>query len=207
MTTTPDVTPNRRGARSRQVVLDAAERVMARDGYEAATVARIVAEAGIPPSSIYHYFGSKEGILLAVLERGAQRFLDALPEGEPPPGPRVQRVRVLVTVIGSTLERRPDFLRLLIALATQPPAAGNGEVRAVINRVRAVAIERLAAQLAAIFAVGADAPVTRDLARFAMAAFDGAFVAYQASPDMRLGQTLAYLPEALVAIARRARVG
>jgi hypothetical protein len=40
-----------------------------------------------------------------------------------------------------------------------------------------------------------------------MAAFDGAFVAYQASPAMRLGQTLAYLPEALVAIARRARAG
>jgi hypothetical protein len=48
--------------------------------------------------------------------------------------------------------------------------------------------------------------VARELARFAMAAFDGAFVAYQASPDTRLRQTLAYLPEALVAIARRARV-
>ena len=67
MATTTEVTPNRRGVRSREAVLDAAERLMAEQGYEAATVARLVEEAGIPPSSIYHYFGSKEGVLLAVM--------------------------------------------------------------------------------------------------------------------------------------------
>ena len=49
-----DVTPNRRGVRSRELVLDAAERVMAEHGFEAATLARVVAEAGIPMSSVYH---------------------------------------------------------------------------------------------------------------------------------------------------------
>ncbi len=44
----PGVTPNRRGIRSRELVLDAAERVMAEHGYEAATLARVVDEAGIP---------------------------------------------------------------------------------------------------------------------------------------------------------------
>ena len=42
-----EVTPNRRGLKSRELVLDAAERVMAADGFEAATVARVVGEAGI----------------------------------------------------------------------------------------------------------------------------------------------------------------
>jgi hypothetical protein len=42
MATRPDVKPNRRGARSREVVLDAAERVMAEHGPRAAT-ARIYA--------------------------------------------------------------------------------------------------------------------------------------------------------------------
>ena len=67
--------------RSRELVLDAAERVMAEHGFEAATVARVVEEAGIPPSSVYHYFGSKDGILLAVMERGADRFFADLPPG------------------------------------------------------------------------------------------------------------------------------
>ena len=52
---------------------------MAEHGYDAATVAALVDEAGVPASSIYHYFGSKEGVLLAVMERGAERFFEALP--------------------------------------------------------------------------------------------------------------------------------
>jgi AcrR family transcriptional regulator len=40
----PGAKPNRRGVKSRELVLDAAERVMAEHGYEAATVARVVVE-------------------------------------------------------------------------------------------------------------------------------------------------------------------
>ena len=79
MATRADVRPNRRGMKSRELVLDAAERVMAEHGFEAATLARVVEEAGIPLSSVYHYYGSKDGILLAVMERGAERFFDDLP--------------------------------------------------------------------------------------------------------------------------------
>ena len=74
-----DVTPNRRGARSREAVLDAAERLIAEHGYEAATVSALVEQAGVPASSVYHYFGSKEGVLLAVMERGAKRYLAEVP--------------------------------------------------------------------------------------------------------------------------------
>ena len=83
-----DVTPNRRGARSRELVLDAAERLIAENGYGSATVAALVEEAGIPPSSVYHYFDSKEGILLAVMERGAERFFEALPAFDSSPAAR-----------------------------------------------------------------------------------------------------------------------
>ena len=86
MTGRIEVTPNRRGVRSRELVLDAAERVMAEHGFEAATLARVVTEAGIPMSSVYHYFGSKDGILLAVMERGADRFFTGLPDLTRRPG-------------------------------------------------------------------------------------------------------------------------
>ena len=49
-----EVTPNRRGVKSRELVLDAAERVMAEHGYDGASLARVVDEAGIPLSSVYH---------------------------------------------------------------------------------------------------------------------------------------------------------
>jgi AcrR family transcriptional regulator len=63
------VTPNRRGARSREAVLDAADRLIARHGCAAATVAALVEEAGVSPSSIYHHFGSKQGVVLGRLRQ------------------------------------------------------------------------------------------------------------------------------------------
>ena len=52
---------------------------MAEQGYEGASINAIVKEAGIPISSVYHYFGSKDGVLVAVMERGAERFFASLP--------------------------------------------------------------------------------------------------------------------------------
>src|SRR5208282_3648796 len=92
-----EVTPNRRGVRSRELVLDAAERVMAAHGFEAATLARVVTEAGIPMSSVYHYFGSKDGILLAVMERGADRFFADLPDLSRRPGRPAQHLARVVS--------------------------------------------------------------------------------------------------------------
>lgn len=198
-------TPNRRGTRSREAVLDAAERLMAEQGFEAATVGRIVDEAGIPPSSIYHYFGSKEGVLLAVLERGAQRFLDALPEGGNRFGSQREHLGVLVEVVASTIAQHPDFLRLLIVLATQPRTSGNGEAEAVVNGVRTLALDRLSTQFRIAFGLPAGDETAHELAQFALAAFDGAFVAAQASRDVKIADVLAYLPDALIAIHRSRR--
>src|SRR5512133_4216499 len=147
----PDVRPNRRGVKSRELVLDAAERVMAEHGFEAATLARVVAESGIPMSSVYHYYGSKDGILLAVMERGAERFFADLPEADRRTGQPVEHLTRAVAATVETLERHPNFLRLLIVFAAQPPRAGDGEVHAVVSRVREMALRRLRRQLAIAF--------------------------------------------------------
>lgn len=205
--TRTEVTPNRRGARSRELVLDAAERVMAEHGFEAATLARVVAEAGIPMSSVYHYFGSKDGILLAVMERGAGRFFADLPDLERRPGRPLQHLARVVSGAIGALERHPDFLRLLIGFAVQPPAAGDGEIQAVMGRIREQALGLLRAQIAAAFGDDPAAPVTDQLARFALAAFDGAFVACQADPGATLGRLLGPLAPSLVASRRALLAG
>jgi AcrR family transcriptional regulator len=196
------VTPNRRGARSREVVLDAAERLMAEQGYDSATLARLVEEAGIPASSIYHYFGSKEGVLLAVMERGADRFFEALPDLDRRRGSQVEHLRVLIDAAATTLERHPDFLRILVVMAAQPINAGEGEVHRVVNRVRELALVRLRAQMQIVFGVDRNGEVADHLARFTLAAVDGAFVAYQSHPEVSLGGLLEHLPAALVAVRR-----
>jgi AcrR family transcriptional regulator len=197
-----EVTPNRRGTRSREAVLDAAERIMAEQGYEAATVASLVEEAGVPPSSIYHYFGSKEGVLLAVMERGAERFHEALPEATKRVGSQDDHLRFLVDSVAATLERRPDFLRLILVMATQPRVTGDGEIDIVVERVRELALVRLRNQMGIVFGIEPRSEAADHLARFALAAVEGAFVASQADPDVTLGGLLEHLPAALVAVRR-----
>ena len=197
-----EVTPNRRGTRSRELVLDAAERLMAEKGYEAATVAALVKEAGVPASSIYHYFHSKEGVLLAVMERGAERFFEALPGFDARLGSQTERLQALVDAVGTTLERNPAFLRILVVMATQPVNADGGQVHRVVDRVREMALERLSGQMEIIFGLEREGRDADHLARFALAAFDGAFVAQQANPRLHLRDLLRHLPAALVAVRR-----
>jgi AcrR family transcriptional regulator len=196
------VTPNRRGVKSRALVLDAAERVMAADGFEAATIARVVEEAGVPLSSVYHYFGSKDGVLLAVMERGAERFFTDLPEPDRRVGRPADHLRRVVATAVQALERHPDFLRLLVAFAVQPSGAGNGGVDAVVERVREVALTRLRGQIAIAFEDDPRSATTDLLARFALATIDGAFVASQSDREVTLDSVLAPLAVALVAARR-----
>jgi len=198
-----EVRPNRRGVKSRERVLNAAERIMAEHGFEAATLARVVEESGIPMSSVYHYFGSKDRILLAVMERGADRFFADLPDLSRRPGRPAQHLARVVSGAVGTLERHPDFLRMLIVFAAQPPAAGDGEIQAVVRRVRDHALELLRAQITAAFGDDPRSPATDQLARFALAAIDGAFVACQTDRGVTLEGLLGPLVPSLVA-ARRA---
>lgn len=182
--------------KSRELVLDAAERVMATDGFEAATLARVVEESGIPMSSVYHYYGSKDGILLAVMERGNERFLADLPDPDERVGDATEHLTLLVATAANALERHPNFLRLLLVFAIQP---SRGDVDAVVDRVRDAARARLRKQIAIAFDDDPRNTRVDRLARFALAAFDGAFVAWRTDRGATLARLLEPLPAALVA--------
>jgi hypothetical protein len=141
-------------------------------------------------------------VLLAVMERGAERFFRALPDLDHRLGSQREHLRVLFATVAETLERDPDFLRILVVLAAQPINAGEGEVHRVVNRVRELALTRLRGQMQIVFSLDRDSGAADALARFALAAVDGAFVAYQAHPEVTLGGLLEHLPAALVAVRR-----
>ena len=67
-------TPARRWARTdatQQRILDAATGVFGAHGFTAATMADIVAASGASIGSIYHHFGGKNELFLAIFERMA----------------------------------------------------------------------------------------------------------------------------------------
>jgi AcrR family transcriptional regulator len=53
-----------------QALVDAAERVLVRDGLAGVTVRAVATEAGVAPMGVYNRFGSKDGLVAAVLVRG-----------------------------------------------------------------------------------------------------------------------------------------
>jgi hypothetical protein len=114
----------------------------------------------------------------------------------------VQHLAGFIARAAETLERHPDFLRLLIVFAAQPPAAAGGEIQAVVAGIRAVALERVRHEIAVAFDDEPDSPVTDRLARFALAAFDGAFVASRTDGALGIEALLRPLAPALVAARR-----
>jgi len=65
--------PSPRG-RSRERLLEAATTLFARKGYDGVSVDAIVNEAGLNKRMVYHYFGSKEGLYVAVLGNAFDRI-------------------------------------------------------------------------------------------------------------------------------------
>jgi hypothetical protein len=113
---------------------------------------------------------------------------------------------MIISAAIRTLERHPNFLRLLLVLAAQPPAGGGGEIRAVIGRIRDRALGLLRRQIGLAFGDDPESSGTDQLARFALAALDGAFVASQADSGVSLEQLLEPLAPALVAARRTTQV-
>jgi TetR/AcrR family transcriptional regulator len=107
-------TPQRRNpAATRQKLLAAARREFAASGLAGARVDEIAARAGVNKQLVYHYFGDKDALYLAVLEwvyeeiRAQERKLNL--EGLPPE----RAIRKLIESSFDHLAAHPDFIVLL----------------------------------------------------------------------------------------------
>ena len=59
-------------------LVDAAERVLVRDGLRGLTVRAVATEAGVAPMGVYNRFGSKHGLVTAVLVRGFDGLAESI---------------------------------------------------------------------------------------------------------------------------------
>jgi AcrR family transcriptional regulator len=84
--TVPEIVPAELDEQTRARLLRAAVGVFDRKGYAAASVREIVEIAGVTKPALYYHFGSKEGVLTAVLEEAAREFAAAMARGLRRPG-------------------------------------------------------------------------------------------------------------------------
>jgi AcrR family transcriptional regulator len=105
-----------RKARTRAALLEAAARVYARRGFDAATVDEVAEEAGFTKGAVYDHFGSRENLLLALLdERVAAQIAEQVALFDPTQGAG-ERPRVGADRWMDELRRDPDPFRLFVEL-------------------------------------------------------------------------------------------
>ncbi len=74
-------------ARNRRAILDATRTLLAEGGADAVTMDRVAATAGVGKGTVFHRFGSRAGLLHALVAEPAETLLAAITDGPPPLGP------------------------------------------------------------------------------------------------------------------------
>jgi AcrR family transcriptional regulator len=180
------------GDELRPRLIDAAVRVLARDGFARASARAIAEEAGTVNGSIFYYFGSMDGLLAATATALAERGIERIRNGLGGDQANVEWPSRLGAVMRAEAEGEDGraVMELFVGARTSPVLAI--EVRAAIDR----AIDYATSEMQTVIG---DSPITQLLpvsliAELAAAAFLGIEVLSQNGREIdvdRLASTLA----------------
>ena len=113
---------------NRQQLLNSALQLFSQRGYDAVGVQEIVTCAGLTKPSLYHHFGSKQGLLEALLQEGSAPLLSAIEEASVYRDGLDQTLeRVLDAYLGFA-EGAPAFYRFWLSLLYTPPGNDTHEL-------------------------------------------------------------------------------
>jgi TetR/AcrR family transcriptional regulator len=99
---------------AREQILDAAETLFARQGFDPTTIKEIGAEAKLNPALLYYYFGSKEELYKAVLQRIVTGLVSTggqVMEAAPAPA---DAIRALIAAQVEFMLARPAIPKLIV---------------------------------------------------------------------------------------------
>jgi AcrR family transcriptional regulator len=131
------------GARSREALLDAAIELIADGGYTATGVDAIAKRSGVVKSALYWHFGSKDGLLVAALERTAREWVTEFEAAVVLKAEPAQRLENLVQHVRDLFYNRPERVRLILsALIERGPE--NREVREGVARILSIMRDAIA---------------------------------------------------------------
>jgi TetR/AcrR family fatty acid metabolism transcriptional regulator len=119
-------------ADKRELILDAAIKVFARNGYHGSRISDIAREAGIAYGLVYHYFKNKEEILRFIFERRWSGFLEALEGIAAEKTSAEDRLVSVAALILNAYRVRPDWVKVLvIEIQRSARFAEPGQLKAV----------------------------------------------------------------------------
>ena len=150
--------PSSAAVDKRRVILDAAVRVFARQGFHTCRVSDIADEAGVAYGLVYHYFSSKEEILDTLFLERWDVMLAAIAEADASDRIPREKLFAIASFIIDSYRHDPDLMKVIIVEVTR---AAN-----TFGRTHLAKIRDAYAQIAAIVERGQQRGVPqRDHAR------------------------------------------
>ena len=103
----------------RRLILDAAVRVFARQGFHTCRVADIADEAGVAYGLVYHYFSSKDEILDTLFLERWDILLRVIREVDEQELPGRDKLYVIASFIVDSYRHDPDLMKVIVVEVTR----------------------------------------------------------------------------------------
>jgi AcrR family transcriptional regulator len=138
-----------RAKRSYEALLDAGERLFARDGYDEVGTPQIAAEAGVAVGTLYRYFDDKKAVYLAIVRRYLLRAyhetIDPLTPERFAGKARRETLEETVRILFEHVERQPRLNRVFLEMSLR-----DADVAKLRLDFEAAAVQRLAQLVAMV---------------------------------------------------------
>ncbi len=112
--------PAQRDGSTREVILETAERLFAERGFAATSVRDIVGEAGTSAPSLYHFFGSKENLLVELIDDRHAAYCDELEAELALAETPFEVSQRFVKFVLSSMTKRPTTAKFLLGIMFGP---------------------------------------------------------------------------------------
>lgn len=125
--------PATAASEKRRVILDAAVRVFAHQGFHTSRVSDIADQAGVAYGLVYHYFPSKEAILDTLFLERWDFMLQAIAEADAGHIAAREKLRTIAAFIVDSYRHDPELMKVIIVEVTR---AANTFGRTHLEKIR-----------------------------------------------------------------------
>jgi AcrR family transcriptional regulator len=120
-------------ADKRRMILDAAMRVFARQGFHTCRVSDIADEAGVAYGLVYHYFSSKDEILDTLFLERWDVMLEAIAEADASTRSPREKLSTIAGFIVDSYRHNPELMKVIVVEVTR---AANTFGRTHLRKIR-----------------------------------------------------------------------
>jgi AcrR family transcriptional regulator len=119
-------------ARNRRAILHATEELLSRHRPDEVTIEQVAAAAGVGKGTVFHRFGNRMGLMLALMQERAFELGESVRTGEPPLGPGApprDRLMAFLAAVVEVVGRNKGLMAALGAEVASMPKPHDGPAR------------------------------------------------------------------------------